>query len=123
MTVLRESASSCTTRSCIAPTCGRPIGSSRKALRIERVVLEHDLKRDYQVFLQEPNRGRADSDGRPGRDREEIRRWADDHDLAVRRWPGAVSGLPDRVSVARRAARDRERRGAHAALPGRSRGQ
>ena len=50
--------------------------------RIERVILEHDLKRDYQVFLQAPNRGRADSDGRPGRDREEIRRWADDHDLA-----------------------------------------
>ena len=50
--------------------------------RIERVILEHDLKRDYQVFLQAPNRGRADSDGRPGRDRDEFRRWAEDHDLA-----------------------------------------
>jgi hypothetical protein len=50
--------------------------------RIERVILEHDLRRDYQVFLQEPNRGRADSDGRPGRDRDEIRRWAEDNDLA-----------------------------------------
>jgi len=48
---------------------------------IERVILEHDLKRDYQVFLQEPNRGRHDSDGRPGRDRDEVRRWAEDHDL------------------------------------------
>jgi hypothetical protein len=48
---------------------------------IERVILEQDLRREYQVFLQEPNRGRADSDGRPGRDRDEVRRWAEDHDL------------------------------------------
>ncbi len=48
---------------------------------IERVILEHDLRREYQVFLQEPNRGRADSDGRPGRDRDDVRRWAEDHDL------------------------------------------
>ena len=32
MTVLRESANSCTTRTCIGPTCGRPIASSRTAL-------------------------------------------------------------------------------------------
>jgi hypothetical protein len=50
--------------------------------RVERVILEHDLKRDYQVFLQEPNRGRADSDGRPARDRDEIRRWAEDKEVA-----------------------------------------
>ena len=37
--------------------------------RIRRVVLEHELKREYQRFLQEPNRGRSDSDGRPDRDR------------------------------------------------------
>ena len=49
---------------------------------IERVVLEQDLKRDYQVFLQEPNRGRHDSDGRPVREPDDVRRWADDHDLA-----------------------------------------
>jgi hypothetical protein len=46
-----------------------------------RVRLEHELKRDYQRFLQEPNRGRSDSDGRPRRDAGEIRGWADDNDL------------------------------------------
>jgi hypothetical protein len=49
---------------------------------IERVILESDLKRDYQVFLQEPNRGRSDSDGRPGRDADEVRAWAEEHRLA-----------------------------------------
>ncbi len=50
-------------------------------LEVRRVVLEQDLKRDYQEFLQEHNRGRADSDGRPDRDEHEIREWARDHDL------------------------------------------
>jgi hypothetical protein len=48
---------------------------------IRRVVLEQDLKREYQEFLQEHNRGRTDSDGRPDRDEDEIRRWAHEHDL------------------------------------------
>ena len=50
-------------------------------LEIRRVVLEQDLKREYQEFLQEHNRGRADSDGRPDRDEDEIREWAREHDL------------------------------------------
>ena len=50
-------------------------------LEVRRVVLEQDLKREYQEFLQEHNRGRADSDGRPDRDEHEIRAWARDHDL------------------------------------------
>ena len=50
-------------------------------LEIRRVILEQDLKREYQEFLQEPNRGRSDSDGRPGRDENEIRDWAREHDL------------------------------------------
>ena len=50
-------------------------------LEIRRVILEHDLKREYQEFLQEHNRGRSDGDGRPGRDEHEIREWARDHDL------------------------------------------
>jgi hypothetical protein len=50
-------------------------------LEVRRVVLEQDLKREYQEFLQEHNRGRADSDGRPDRDEHEIREWARDHDL------------------------------------------
>jgi hypothetical protein len=50
-------------------------------LDVRRVVLEQDLKREYQEFLQERNRGRADSDGRPDRDEHEIREWAREHDL------------------------------------------
>jgi len=48
---------------------------------IRRVVLEEDLKREYQSFLQEHNRGRPDSDGRPDRDAREIESWAREHDL------------------------------------------
>jgi DNA-binding PadR family transcriptional regulator len=51
--------------------------------RIDRVVLDTELKREYQRFLQAPNRGRSDSDGRPGRTPTEIRHWAEDHDLPV----------------------------------------
>ncbi len=50
-------------------------------IEIRRVVLEQDLKREYQEFLQEPNRNRPDSDGRPDRDDNEIRDWAREHDL------------------------------------------
>jgi hypothetical protein len=50
-------------------------------LEIRHVVLEQDLKREYQEFLQEHNRNRSDSDGRPGRDENEIRDWAREHDL------------------------------------------
>jgi hypothetical protein len=45
------------------------------------VVLEHELKREYQEWLQESNRGRPDSDGRPDRDPGEIEEWARNHDL------------------------------------------
>jgi DNA-binding PadR family transcriptional regulator len=48
---------------------------------IRRVVLEQELKRDYQSFLQDHNRGRPDSDGRPDRDAREIAQWALEHEL------------------------------------------
>ncbi len=48
---------------------------------LHRVVLDYELKREYQTFLQESNRDRSDSDGRPRRDDEEIERWARDRDL------------------------------------------
>ena len=51
--------------------------------RIHRVVLDYELKREYQRFLQERNRDRSDSDGRPTRTREEIRDWAFAHDLPI----------------------------------------
>ena len=50
-------------------------------LEVRRVILEQDLKREYQEFLQEPNRDHPDSDGRPGRDGDEVRDWAREHDL------------------------------------------
>ena len=48
---------------------------------IRRVILDNDLKSEYQAFLQERNRGRSDSDGRPDRRPDEIHRWAVEHDL------------------------------------------
>jgi hypothetical protein len=50
---------------------------------VRRVVLELELKREYQSFLQAPNRGRQGSNGRPGRDAIEIARWAEQHQLSV----------------------------------------
>lgn len=51
--------------------------------RISRVRLDTELKRDYQRFLQEPNRGRRDASGRPRRDLDAIADWARQHDLPV----------------------------------------
>lgn len=48
---------------------------------IERVRLDDELKREYQRWLHERDRGRPDSDGRPDRDECEIEQWANDHDL------------------------------------------
>ena len=48
---------------------------------ISRVVLEVDLRREYQEWLQEHNKGNPDSDGRPDRDPREIEAWARQHDL------------------------------------------
>lgn len=48
---------------------------------VDRVVLEVDLRREYQEWLQEHNRNRPDSDGRPDRGPDEIEAWALRHDL------------------------------------------
>lgn len=48
---------------------------------IHRVVLENELKAEYQEFLQERNRDREDADGRPHRTIGEIREWAEEHHL------------------------------------------
>jgi hypothetical protein len=48
---------------------------------VRRVVLDYELKREYQHFLQERNWGRADSTGRPDRTPDEIAAWVKDHDL------------------------------------------
>ncbi|MCC6162103.1 MAG: hypothetical protein IT182_02010 [Acidobacteria bacterium] len=49
--------------------------------RVRRVVLDYEMKRDYQRFLHERNRGKKDCDGRPARDADEIVHWAQEHDL------------------------------------------
>jgi DNA-binding MarR family transcriptional regulator len=51
--------------------------------RVDRVVLDYELKREYQTFLQDRNRGRSDSDGRPSRTDDEIKAWASEHDLPL----------------------------------------
>lgn len=54
-----------------------------RGARIRRVVLEEDLKREYQRFLQASNRRRRDSDGRPDRSAEQIAEWARAHHLPM----------------------------------------
>ena len=49
--------------------------------RINRVVLDYELKRDYQKWLHENDARRDDYDGHPDRDEEEIRAWAREHEL------------------------------------------
>jgi hypothetical protein len=52
-----------------------------RGARIDRVVLDYELKRDYQKWLHERDRDRADYDGHPDRDPHEIEEWAREHDL------------------------------------------
>jgi len=52
-----------------------------RGARVERVVLDYELKRDYQKWLHEHDRDRQDYDGHPDRDADEIREWAYEHDL------------------------------------------
>jgi DNA-binding MarR family transcriptional regulator len=98
-----------------------------KGGRVLRVVLDYELKRGYQHFLQERNRGRADSTGRPDRTPEEIAAWAKYHDLPCDRnrvrFPDARIEFEDRDRRAQH--RDIEvvtphYRGAHAAAVARS---
>jgi hypothetical protein len=52
-----------------------------RGTRVDRVVLDYELKRDYQKWLYERDRERADYDGHPDRDEHEIEEWAREHDL------------------------------------------
>jgi len=52
-----------------------------RGARIERVVLDYELKREYQAWLHERDRGRPDADGRPDRSEDEIQDWASQHNL------------------------------------------
>jgi len=52
-----------------------------RGARIERVVLDYELKREYQKWLHERDGDRDDYDGHPDRTAEEIEAWAREHDL------------------------------------------
>jgi len=52
-----------------------------RGARVERVVLDYELKREYQRWLHERDRDRGDCNGRPDRDEHEIEQWAREHDL------------------------------------------
>ena len=54
---------------------------SSRGAQVRRVVLEEELKSEYQRFLQASNRGRRDASGRPNRGTEEIERWAHERRL------------------------------------------
>lgn len=49
--------------------------------RVDRVVLDYELKRDYQKWLHEHDGDRDDYDGHHDRTDEEIRAWASEHHL------------------------------------------
>jgi DNA-binding MarR family transcriptional regulator len=95
--------------------------------RVHRVVLEEQLKREYQRFLQAENRARREG-GEPPEDREQaIARWAHEHELPYEdghvQLPDARIEYEDRDG--RRAVEDIEvitphYRGAHAAAKARS---
>ena len=52
-----------------------------RGARVDRVVLDYELKRDYQKWLHERDKDRDDADGRPDREPAEIAEWAHEHDL------------------------------------------
>ena len=94
---------------------------------VRRVILDYELKRDYQRFLQDRNREKRDSDGRPDRTEDEVREWALEHRLPYEdehvQFPDVRIEYEDRDG--RREIEDLEivtphYRGAHAAAKGRS---
>ena len=54
---------------------------ANRGARVERIRLDHELKREYQTWLHERDRHRAGYDGHPDRTDAEIREWAREHAL------------------------------------------
>jgi hypothetical protein len=52
-----------------------------RGAHVERVLLDHELKSEYQRWLHERDKDHDDYDGHPDRTPEEIREWAHEHDL------------------------------------------
>ena len=100
---------------------------AERGARVRRVVLEEELKSEYQRFLQKNNRGRRDGGGIPERDHDAIARWARERELPCNdghvEFPDARIEYDDRDG--RRAVEDIEvvtphYRGAHAAAKARA---
>src|SRR5215204_698999 len=62
--------------------------------RVQRVALDYELKRDYQPFLHERNRGKKDCDGRPDRGAGRDRAVGARARTAARRWARPIPGRP-----------------------------
>ena len=82
--------------------------------RVCRVVLDYELKRDYQKWLHERDRDRDDYDGHPDRDPHQIEEWAREHELPYFddqvHFPDArIQDEDRRRPVAARRPRDRNR--------------
>jgi hypothetical protein len=56
-------------------------GLLERGARVDRVVLDHELKSEYQRWLHERDGDHDDYDGHPDRTPDEIREWAHEHHL------------------------------------------
>jgi hypothetical protein len=56
-------------------------GLLERGARVDRVVLDHELKGEYQRWLHERDSDHDDYDGHPDRTPDEIREWAHEHHL------------------------------------------
>ena len=54
-----------------------------RGARVLRVVVDDELKREYQRFLQDGNKDRSTSEGRPTRSQRDVEQWAREHDLPM----------------------------------------
>ena len=54
---------------------------AEREAQVDRVVLDYELKREYQRWLHERDADRDDADGRPDREPHEIEEWAREYDL------------------------------------------
>ena len=87
-----------TMRSSLACTRRRRSACRQRGCRVRRVVMDYELKRDYQRFLQETKSSgrRTARDDRIDR-RKKIRAWADAHGLPIVAGARAVPGRAGRV--------------------------
>jgi len=82
-------------------------GITERGGRLRRVVLDYELKGEYQRFLQERNRHRDDSDGCPDREEREIEDW---RSITTSRTSTSRSTFPMSASSGRTSTGGRTRR-------------